>query len=93
LTRVRARLKYRKIVACSQCEGLHAEFLGMSSRQPEKPPPSQKPGKDNCKHPRVQIVARQEDAEYVECVVCGEVFESSEFKDMNIEERTALEDS
>ncbi|MFB3916477.1 MAG: hypothetical protein ACE14M_07100 [Terriglobales bacterium] len=46
----------------------------------------------SCKHPRVQIVAREEDAEYVECVECGEVFESSEFKDMSIEERTALED-
>ncbi len=40
-----------------------------------------------CKHPRVQIVAREEDAEYVECKECGEVFESSEFKDMAIEER------
>jgi hypothetical protein len=39
-----------------------------------------------CKHPRVQIVSRDEDAEFVECVECGEVFESSEFKDMNIEE-------
>lgn len=38
-----------------------------------------------CKHPRVRIVARQEDAEFVECLECGEVFESSEFKDMNIE--------
>jgi uncharacterized Zn-finger protein len=41
-----------------------------------------------CKHPRVQIVSRDEDAEFVECKECGEIFESSEFKDMNIEERT-----
>jgi hypothetical protein len=39
-----------------------------------------------CKHPRVQIVSRDEDAEYVECKECGDVFESSEFKDMAIEE-------
>ena len=39
-----------------------------------------------CKHPRVQIVAREEDAEFVECMECGEIFESSEFKDMAIEE-------
>ncbi len=39
-----------------------------------------------CKHPRVQIVAREEDAEFVECLECGEIFESSEFKDMAIEE-------
>jgi hypothetical protein len=39
-----------------------------------------------CKHPRVQIVSRDEEAEFVECKECGEIFESSEFKDMNIEE-------
>jgi hypothetical protein len=39
-----------------------------------------------CKHPRVQIVSRDEDAEYVECLECGEIFDSSEFKDMTIEE-------
>lgn len=41
-----------------------------------------------CAHPRVQIVARQEDSEYVECLECREIFESSEFKDMAIEEST-----
>ena len=39
-----------------------------------------------CKHPRVRVVAREEDAEFVECLECSEVFESSEFKDMQIEE-------
>ena len=39
-----------------------------------------------CKHPRVQIVSRDEDSEYVECKECGEIFESSEFKDMLIED-------
>jgi len=41
-----------------------------------------------CKHPRVQIVSRDEDSEFVECLECGEIFESSEFKDMSIEERS-----
>lgn len=45
-----------------------------------------------CKHPRVQIVSRDQDSEFVECKECGEIFESSEFKDMNIEERTKDED-
>jgi len=45
-----------------------------------------------CKHPRVQIVARDEDSEYVECKECGEVFESSEFKDMAIEEKAPTEE-
>lgn len=44
-----------------------------------------------CKHPRVQIVSRDDDAEFVECKECGEIFDSSEFKDMNIEENTAEE--
>jgi hypothetical protein len=44
--------------------------------------------KPPCKHPRVEIVSRDEDSEFVECKECDEIFESSEFKDMNIEERT-----
>lgn len=39
-----------------------------------------------CKHPRVRIVAREDDAEFVECLECGDIFDSSELKDMNIEE-------
>jgi hypothetical protein len=48
--------------------------------------PAMKADPAKCKHPRVRIVAREEDAEFVECLECGEVFESSEFKDMDIEE-------
>lgn len=44
--------------------------------------------KQPCKHPRVQIVSRDEESEFVECKECGEIFDSSEFKDMNIEEST-----
>jgi hypothetical protein len=44
-----------------------------------------------CRHPRVQIVAREEDSEFVECLECREVFESSEFKDMAIEDSAAEE--
>jgi Zn ribbon nucleic-acid-binding protein len=42
-----------------------------------------------CKHPKVRVVSRTEDAEYVECVECGEVFDSDEFRDMEIEEKVA----
>lgn len=45
-----------------------------------------------CQHPRVQIVAREEDSEFVECLECREVFEASEFKDMAIEESTTDEE-
>jgi hypothetical protein len=40
-----------------------------------------------CRHPRVQIVSRDDDAEFVECLECREVFESSEFRDMEIESK------
>lgn len=39
-----------------------------------------------CKHPKVRVVAREEDIEFVECQECGEVFDSDEFRDMEIEE-------
>lgn len=47
---------------------------------------------EQCKHPRVQIVSRDEESEYVECKECGEVFESSELKDMAIEEKKGPEE-
>ena len=43
-----------------------------------------------CRHPRVRVVAREEDAEFVECQNCGEVFDSAEFSDIAIEEEEAL---
>ncbi len=60
---------------------------------PPSPVPDQRKPMDQCKHPRVQIVAREEDSEFVECMECGEIFESSEFKDMIIEDNTAASDS
>jgi hypothetical protein len=51
--------------------------------KPFSPVPGTQPP---CKHPRVQIVSRDEDAEFVECLECREVFEASELKDMSIEE-------
>jgi hypothetical protein len=45
-----------------------------------------------CKHPKVRIVSRHDDAEYVECLECGEVFDSEEFRDMEIEETVEPED-
>lgn len=45
-----------------------------------------------CKHPIVKVVAREEDAEFVECQSCGEVFDSAEFSDIAIEEEQAVAD-
>lgn len=54
---------------------------------------SQSDAMDNlCRHPRVQIVSRDEDAEYVECLDCREIFESSEFRDMDIESKIPAEE-
>jgi len=39
-----------------------------------------------CKHPKVRVVAREDDVEFVECLDCGEVFDSNEFHDMQIED-------
>jgi len=44
-----------------------------------------------CKHPIVKIVAREEDAEFVECQTCGEIFDSAEFSDIAIEEESLTE--
>jgi len=56
----------------------------MTPKPPSPPQPVVQ--RQPCKHPRVQIVSRDEDAEFVECLECREIFESSEFKDINIEE-------
>ena len=46
-----------------------------------------------CRHPRVRVVAREEDVEFVECQECGYVFDSSEFRDMDIEENIHSEEA
>lgn len=48
--------------------------------------PNKTPMDKPCAHARVQIVAREKDSEFVECLECREIFEASEFKDMAIEE-------
>jgi hypothetical protein len=80
-------LKYRKFRRKRPPALFVWKFFGFMTSKSPAPSPSrdlQQP----CKHPRVQIVSRDEESEFVECKECGEIFESSEFKDMNIEERT-----
>ena len=47
---------------------------------------------NQCRHTRVQVVSRDEDAEYVEGLECREIFESSEFRDMDIESKLPAEE-
>ena len=46
-----------------------------------------------CKHPRVRIVSRHDDIEFVECLECGEIFDSEEFRDMEMEEGVDAEEA
>jgi len=71
---------------CLQARGASGFMTSKSPAVPQSVEPQQP-----CKHPRVQIVSRDEEAEFVECKECGEIFESSELKDMNIEERAGEE--
>jgi hypothetical protein len=67
----------------------------MNGGQPANPTHNypQSDAMDNqCRHPRVQVVSRDEDAEYVECLECREIFESSEFRDMDIESKIPTEE-
>ena len=49
----------------------------------------------SCKHPQVRVVAREEDAEFVVCQMCGEVFDAAEFADIlnDVNEEGAGSDS
>jgi len=34
-----------------------------------------------CKHERTQIIAKDDDSQYIECLDCGEILETGELKD------------
>jgi hypothetical protein len=67
--------------------------MSLNQPLPHGNAPPQRASMDQCRHPRVRIVAREEDSEFVECLECGDIFESSEFKDMAIEENSASSDA
>jgi hypothetical protein len=88
LTTGQAGLKYPQFPANPHFGNAQGGASGFMSSKPFSPHPN---APQPCKHPRVQIVSRDEDAEFVECLDCREVFESSELKDMSIEERVERE--
>jgi hypothetical protein len=55
--------------------------------------PGQRTMATACRHPRVRVVSRHDDSEFVECLECGEVFDSEEFRDMEIEDTAGADDS
>src|ERR1700679_454932 len=88
----RTAAKYRKFEErASSLSRFESSINLMTPSQPRQSP-EKKVTPDQCKHPRVQIVSRDEDSEYVECQECGDVFESSELKDMAIEEKKDTEE-
>ncbi len=85
MTSAKAGLKYREIPANRSLRIFpEGDASGFMTSKPFSHP--QNAEKQPCKHPRVQIVSREEDAEFVECLECREIFESSELKDMSIED-------
>ena len=83
-------LQYRQF----RCPDGLARFMSLNQPLPHGNAPQQRASMDQqCRHPRVRIVAREEDSEFVECLECGDIFESSEFKDMAIEENSAPSDA
>ena len=71
--------------------GFRMNSIRPTHSSPESPNANHQPVPPVCRHPRVQIVSRDEDSEFVECLDCREIFDSSEFKDMDIEERNGPE--
>src|SRR5271165_4793214 len=94
LTSYPVRLKYLPISGkLHSARKVDRDRPGFMTSIPPSQPPEKKSTMNECKHPRVQIVAREEDAEFVECLECGDIFESSEFKDMMIEDTRLKNDS
>jgi hypothetical protein len=46
-----------------------------------------------CRHARTQLIAKDSDAEYVECLDCGAIIESSELPDAQTGFNESLSDA
>ncbi|HTZ74252.1 MAG TPA: hypothetical protein VMB47_10060 [Candidatus Aquilonibacter sp.] len=44
----------------------------------KNPPENAQPG---CKHPRTRVIAKDNDAEYIECLECGAILDAGELKE------------
>src|ERR1700732_1789495 len=54
---------------------------GFMTPSSPSPLPEKRSDMAPCKHPRVQIVAREADAAFAECKECGEIVEHRELRD------------
>jgi Zn ribbon nucleic-acid-binding protein len=46
-----------------------------------------------CRHKRTQLIAKDDDSQYVECLDCGEVFEAEELKAAEKKETGGFDES
>ena len=46
-----------------------------------------------CSHPRTHLIARDKDAEYVECLDCGAILEASELEKQEKQEGAGFDES
>jgi hypothetical protein len=94
LTTGKAGLKYGKFANRQLEMRAMVPQMNPSQNPPIPNQPSEKTSMEKvCRHPRVRVVAREDDAEFVECQECGDVFEASEFKDMAIEENLETDEA
>ncbi len=70
---------------------LHPSGAGKAALESAEERQAQRTMATACRHPKVRIVSRHDDTEYVECLECGEVFDSEEFRDMEIEDTAETE--
>ena len=70
---------------------LHPSGAGKAALESAEEQQAQRTMATACRHPKVRIVSRHDDTEYVECLECGEVFDSEEFRDMEIEDTAETE--
>lgn len=59
----------------------------------DKPPADKMVDSANCKHVRKRLIAKDEDAEYWECLDCGEIFEPGETGDSVVNLDGSLSDA
>jgi hypothetical protein len=49
--------------------------------------------KPTCRHQRTQLIAKDNDAQYVECLDCGEILESAEIEKIEKKEGAGFDES
>ncbi|MGB7308892.1 MAG: hypothetical protein WBC67_07490 [Candidatus Acidiferrales bacterium] len=47
----------------------------------------------SCRHERTQLIAKDSDAQYIECLDCGEIFEAQELEKQEKEEGSGFGES